>query len=128
MPHVARVRLTETTPGLQVLNMDTRTRDGATHTTESIRVCFPHRRIAYKQTTLPALMTLHTGYWEFTEDDQGWTTATSQHTVMIDSEKITQVLGPGAGVTEARSFIREALGNNSRATLRHAKEYAEARR
>ncbi|WP_017973234.1 aromatase/cyclase [Actinopolyspora halophila] len=128
LPHVASVHLREETPGLQQLRMDTRTQDGSTHTTESVRVCFPHHRIAYKQTTLPALMTVHTGRWEFEEGDDGVTTVTSQHTVVINTDNIPGVLGEDAGTTEARTFIRNALGNNSRATLGHAKEYAEARR
>ncbi|XVS67631.1 aromatase/cyclase [Actinosynnema sp. CA-299493] len=128
LPHVADVRLTEDTPGLQVLRMDTLTKDGSKHTTESVRVCIPHHRIVYKQTTLPALMSLHTGHWLFEEDADGVTTASSQHTVTINSDNIAKVLGPDAGVDEARAFIREALGTNSRATLGHAKQYAEARR
>lgn len=128
LPHVAKVKLTEDTPGLQVLRMDTLTKDGSAHTTESVRVCFPHRRIVYKQTTLPSLMTLHTGYWQLDEGADGVTTATSQHTVVLNTENITKVLGADAGVREARSFVRNALGTNSRATLGHAKDYAEARR
>ncbi|RBQ19181.1 cyclase [Spongiactinospora rosea] len=128
LPHVATVRLTEDTPGLQVLRMDTLTKDGSSHTTESVRVCFPHHRIVYKQTTLPALMRLHTGYWEFEETGDGTAKASSQHTVVIDPKRINDVLGADAGVPEARSFIREALGGNSRATLGLAKDYAEARR
>ncbi|MFE2752071.1 aromatase/cyclase [Actinosynnema sp. NPDC059335] len=128
LPHVASVVLTEDTPGLQVLRMETLTKDGSSHTTESVRVCFPHHKIAYKQTTLPALMTLHTGYWTFEEDGDGVTTASSQHTVVINPDNIAKVLGPDAGVAEARAFVRDALGNNSRATLGHAKTYAEARR
>ncbi|GAB3644440.1 aromatase/cyclase [Streptomyces sparsus] len=128
LPHVASVDLREETPGLQVLRMDTLTKDGSSHTTESVRVCFPHHRIAYKQTTLPALMALHTGYWQFDEGDDGVTTATSQHTVVLNTDNIQRVLGADAGLPEARDFIRNALGTNSRATLGHAKEYAEARR
>ncbi|MFF8024870.1 aromatase/cyclase [Streptomyces sp. NPDC007896] len=128
LPHVAKVELTEDTPGLQTLRLNTLTKDGSTHTTESVRVCFPHHKIAYKQTTLPALLDLHTGYWTFEEGADGVTTATSQHTVVLNAESIAQVLGPEAGVPEARRFIREALGGNSRTTLNHAKEYAEARR
>lgn len=127
LPHVAAVQFSEETPGLQVLRMDTLTKDGSTHTTESVRVCFPNRRIAYKQTTLPPLMTLHTGYWQLDEDTDGVTTATSQHTVVINNENVQRVLGPEADVAAARSFVREALGHNSRATLGYAKEYAEAR-
>lgn len=128
LPHVAEVELTEDTPGLQTLRMDTRTKDGSTHTTESVRVCFPHHLIAYKQTTLPALLDLHTGRWTFTEGPDGVTTATSQHTVVLKAAAITSVLGPDADVPAARAFIRDALGNNSRATLQYAKEHAEARR
>jgi aromatase len=127
LPHVSSVTLTEETPGLQVLRMETLTKDGSAHTTESVRVCLPHQRIAYKQTTLPALMTLHTGYWQFDETDDG-VTVSSQHTVVINADNIAKVLGPDAGVERARAFVREALGNNSRATLNHAKEHAEARR
>ncbi|MGW3074072.1 aromatase/cyclase [Kitasatospora sp. NPDC001132] len=128
LPHVGTVKLTEDTPGLQVLRMDTVARDGSTHTTESVRVCFPHRRIAYKQTTLPALMTLHTGTWQFEEGEDGVVTASSQHTVVINAENIAGILGPDADVERARTFLRDALGTNSRATLEHAKRYAEARR
>ncbi len=127
LPHVVRVSLTEDTPGLQILEMDTRTKDGSTHTTKSVRVCFPHSKIVYKQITVPALMTLHTGYWRLADDGDG-VTATSQHTVVINTANIAKVLGAEAGVPEARKFIRNALSTNSRATLGHAKEYAEGRR
>ena len=129
LPHVARVVFTEDGPGLQTLEMDTRTKDGSTHTTKSVRVCFPPNRIVYKQITLPALMNLHTGYWELTEEPEaGTVTATSQHTVVINPERIGQVLGPEAGVAQARDFVRAALSANSLATLGYAKSYAEARR
>ncbi len=130
LPHVAQVALTEKTPGLQVLRMDTRTKDGSTHTTESVRVCFPHHKIAYKQTTLPALMTLHTGYWLFEKDPtvKDGIVATSQHTVVINEANIAQTLGAQATVANAREYVRAALSNNSTATLGHAKDYAESRR
>lgn len=124
LPHVSRVALTEETPGLQLLEMDTKTGDGATHTTTSVRVCFPHDRIVYKQIVVPALMTLHTGYWQLEEVGDG-VAVTSQHTVMINPATITRVLGESAGVPQARDFIRNALGGNSRATLGYAKNYSE---
>lgn len=127
LPHVARVELREDTPGLQRLEMDTRTKDGSTHTTASFRVCFPNRRIVYKQVTLPALMSLHTGYWQLTENADG-VEVTSQHTVVVNPANIARILGPEAGVAQAREFIRNALSGNSLATLNHAKEYAESRR
>lgn len=126
LPHVASVRLDEDTPGLQTLEMDTRAKDGSTHTTKSYRVTFPHRKIAYKQVTLPALMTLHTGYWTFAENDAG-VAASSQHTVTINTENITRVLGADATVADAREYVQAALSTNSRATLGHARDYAEAR-
>ena len=122
LPHVARVVLTEDTPGLQVLEMDTRTKDGSTHTTKSVRVTFPGDRIVYKQTVLPALMSVHTGRWTFTEDE-----IRSQHTVVLNEANITTVLGPDAGVAEAREFVRAALSANSTATLRLAAEFARER-
>jgi aromatase len=127
LPHVVRVSLTEDTPGLQILEMDTRTKDGSTHTTKSVRVCFPHNKIVYKQITLPALMTLHTGYWRLADHGDG-VAATSQHTVVINAANIASILGADAGVPQAREFVRNALSANSRATLGYAKEYAEGRR
>ncbi|QFZ75312.1 cyclase [Streptomyces fagopyri] len=127
LPHVATVRLHEDTPGLQTLEMDTRAKDGSLHTTKSYRVTFPHQHIAYKQVTLPALMTLHTGHWTFTDTDEG-VTATSQHTVTLNTDNITTVLGPDATLTDARTYVHTALSTNSRATLNHAKAHAEGRR
>lgn len=124
LPHVASVRLTEDTPGLQTLEMDTRAKDGSTHTTKSYRVTFPHHRIAYKQVTLPALLTLHTGIWTFEEAESG-TVASSQHTVTLNAGTIASVLGPGATAADARSYVHTALSTNSLATLGHAKAYAE---
>ncbi|MCT9113387.1 aromatase/cyclase [Streptomyces mirabilis] len=127
LPHVATVRLEEDTVGLQTLEMDTRAKDGSVHTTKSYRVTFPHQRIAYKQVTLPALMTLHTGHWTFTDTDQG-VAATSQHTVTLNTDNIESILGCGATVADAREYVHTALSTNSRATLTHAKAFAENRR
>ncbi|MEV4636614.1 aromatase/cyclase [Actinoplanes sp. NPDC049548] len=124
LPHVARMRVTENTPNLQLMEMDTSTRDGSVHTTTSVRVCFPPDRIVYKQIATPALMTLHTGEWVLTPTGAG-VTATSRHTVRIKAEAVEAVLGQGATVDDARAYIRKALGTNSSATLSHAKEYAE---
>ncbi|AUH39566.1 aromatase/cyclase [Streptomyces sp. CMB-StM0423] len=126
LPHVATVRFSEDTPGLQSLEMDTRAKDGSTHTTKSYRVAFAPHRIAYKQVTLPALMTLHTGIWTFEEDgDGGAVTATSQHTVTLNTDNIARVLGEQATVADARAYVQGALSANSSATLGHAKDYAE---
>ncbi|ABD13491.1 hypothetical protein ThrDRAFT_03934 [Frankia casuarinae] len=127
LPHVARVTLTEDVAGIQVLEMDTRSKDGSSHTTRSVRVCLPHRKIVYKQTVLPALMTMHTGQWLLEPGADG-VRATSRHTVAINEAGIGAVLGGDATVSDARDFVRTALSTNSSATLAHAKEYAERAR
>ncbi|MDV6263933.1 aromatase/cyclase [Rhodococcoides yunnanense] len=127
LPHVSSARLAEEMPGLQTLEMDTLAQDGSTHTTKSYRVTFPHRRIAYKQVTLPALMALHTGFWTFSEAEGG-VAASSQHTVVLNTENIVRLLGVDATIADARSYVHKALSANSMATLRHAKDYAEGKR
>jgi aromatase len=126
IPHVARLDLTEDEPGVQVMSMDTTTADGSAHTTESVRVCFPHAgRIVYKQMVTPALMAAHTGEWSVVPDETG-VTVTSQHNVVLRQEAVEPVLGPGATVSDARRYVREALGRNSLATLELAKRHAES--
>lgn len=126
LPHVAAVTMGEDTPGLQLLAMDTRTADGATHTTESVRVTFAPGRIVYKQIVLPMLMSLHTGRWTVTATEGG-VRVTSQHTVAVEEGNVAAVLGTDATLDDARAFLRRALGTNSTTTMRHAKEFAEAR-
>ncbi|MFF5801903.1 aromatase/cyclase [Streptomyces sp. NPDC012746] len=125
LPHVARVSLEEDEPSLQILEMDTRTKDGSTHTTRSVRVCKPATTIVYKQIVLPALMTLHTGRWLIEEREGGGVSVTSRHTVRINTENIAKVLGEDATVRTAQEFVRTALSGNSLATLGLAKAYAE---
>ncbi|MEU3838519.1 aromatase/cyclase [Streptomyces sp. NPDC028635] len=126
VPHVSRLDVTEDEPGVQVMAMDTVTSDGSTHTTESVRVCFPDAgRIVYKQTATPALMSAHTGEWNVVPDETG-VTVSSRHSVVLREENIERVLGEGAGVAAARRFVREALGRNSTATMNLAKQHAES--
>ncbi|MEU3353826.1 SRPBCC family protein [Streptomyces sp. NPDC037389] len=126
LPHVSRVVLKEDAPGVQLLEMDTRAADGSTHTTSSVRICLPGRRIVYKQRRTPALLAAHTGRWTVEETPAG-ALVTSRHTVVVDPSAVVPVLGPGATAEDARAFVRQALGHNSTTTMRHAKEYAEAR-
>ncbi|MEU4532805.1 aromatase/cyclase [Micromonospora ureilytica] len=125
LPHVARVALTEETPNVQLLEMDTLTADGSTHTTRSARVCFPNEMIVYKQLLTPALLTAHTGRWTVRTTPSG-ARVTSEHTVVIRPSAVTEVLGPGKTVADARAFVRNALGRNSTATMMQAKTYAES--
>ncbi|MGW6935366.1 aromatase/cyclase [Lentzea sp. NPDC054927] len=114
LPHVANVAVTEDAPGVQVLRMDTRAKDGSTHTTESVRVCFPHQRIVYKQTTLPEALSLHTGRWEIVEEVNGVVAVSSHHTIAM-----------AEGHDDKLDFARSALSTNSLATLAHAKAHVE---
>lgn len=128
LPHVTAVEMSEDIPGLQIVRAETLTMEGDRHTTRTVRVCFPHHLIVYKQTTLPDLLAWHTGRWRFDEDTRGITAASAQHTVIIRRDRIEDQLGGAATVTDARTFVRDALGTASRATLHHALTYAKARR
>ncbi|WP_443053612.1 aromatase/cyclase [Streptomyces sp. NBC_00285] len=127
LPHVARLDFAEEEPGVQVMAMDTKAADGSVHTTESVRVVFGTDRIVYKQTTVPALMSAHTGCWTIVPAGDG-VDVTSHHTVIVKPEAVEKVLGTGKTVADARAYVRHALSTNSRATLGHAKEYAESPR
>ncbi|MCQ6556746.1 aromatase/cyclase [Streptomyces sp. C10-9-1] len=126
LPHVVGTVLVEDVPGVQTLEMETRSPDGATHTTDSVRICFPHDRIVYKQLRTPALMTAHTGRWLFREDARG-ARITSAHLVVLDEEAVPAVLGPDASLADARAFVRSALGRNSTTTMEHAAAHARGR-
>jgi aromatase len=125
VPHVDRLELTEESPGVQVMSMDTRTADGTVHTTESIRVCFPDAlRIVHKQTVTPALLDAHTGAWTVVPDATG-VTVTARHDVILREEAVEPVLGAGATVADARRHVREALGRTTAATFTLARRQAE---
>lgn len=127
LPHILTVRFVEDPVGLQTLETAVRVEDGSVHTTKAYRVCFPHRKIAYKAARPPALLSLHIGSWTFEEDADG-VLASARHTVTLDPAGITGYLGPQATAGDAEEYVRNALRANSRATLACAKEYAEARR
>lgn len=127
LAHVARVALTEDEPGRQVLEMDTRAPDGTTHTTRSFRVSLAPHTLAYKQTTLPDALTVHAGRWEVTpEGGSGTRTrATSHHTVRLHPEHALALPGVRT-LADARAVVRAAIGGNSLATLRTAKQHLES--
>ncbi|MDG9720160.1 aromatase/cyclase [Streptomyces sp. DH24] len=125
VPHVTRVGLTEDTPGVQRMTMQTLNEYGA-HSTESVRICFPHAgRIVWKQTATPELLAAHTGEWSVVPDETGVTVAARQN-VVLREDHITAVLGEHAGLTDARRYAREALGNHCLALLSLAKLHAES--
>ncbi|MFI7410010.1 aromatase/cyclase [Streptomyces sp. NPDC049627] len=119
LPHVAGVTLTETAPGVQDLRMETATADGSTHTTHSVRVCRRPEWIAYKQVVTPELLLGHSGLWTFGEGPKG-PFATASHTVALNPEAVSRVLGADRTTADARQHVRELLGRNSRTTLSYA--------
>lgn len=125
LPHVVSMELTEDEPGVQQMTMVTSAKDGSTHTTESVRICFPGDRIVYKQLVTPSLMSAHAGCWSFTPIDGG-VRVTSEHRITLRSDTIAGVLGETATIADAGTFVRAAAGGNSLATLRLAKAYVEA--
>jgi aromatase len=123
LPHVQRVHLTEEVPHVQLMDMDTVTRDGSAHTTKSVRVCRPGEWIAYKQLVTPRLLAGHSGRWLFAACPGG-TQVVAEHTAALDPSAIHEVLGAAATPAEARAYVRSALGTNSRTTLNGAAVYA----
>src|SRR5918999_4423238 len=101
------------------MEMETTTADGSSHTTRSIRLCFPPDQIVYKQLVPPDLLLGHSGSWQLRKRDGG-DVATARHAVVINPDAVTGVLGPGRTPADARAFVRDALGKNSRATMTHA--------
>jgi ribosome-associated toxin RatA of RatAB toxin-antitoxin module len=124
LPHVAALRLTEDTHGIQHMAMDTHAADGSVHTTVSIRVCRGDR-IVYKQLQTPPVLAAHTGEWSFRDVGAGAVELTSRHTAILDPSKIAECFGPDTTVEQARDKVRAALGTNSRITMQHAKQHAE---
>ncbi|MCP3759033.1 aromatase/cyclase [Streptomyces sp. TBY4] len=118
LPHVRRVELTEDAAGVQEMEMDTVTADGSAHTTRSVRICVPGERIAYKQLVPPRLLLGHSGVWRFGGSGAGaGARVTAEHTVAIDPAAVREVLGEQATLADARRYLREVLGANSRTTL-----------
>ncbi|MGP5700783.1 aromatase/cyclase [Glutamicibacter sp. 287] len=125
LPHVQKVIFSEPEPGLQSIEMTTTATDGTEHTTRSFRVASLNDSIHYKQVDLPPLLTMHTGTWMFSASDEG-VRMTSRHTVRVREANITKFLGSEATVEDAKNYLRNALGANSRATLRLAKDFVES--
>jgi aromatase len=61
----------------------------------------------------------HCGAWDFAEDNGGGTVVTARHTVAINPAAVTEVLGPGHSLADARRYLREVLVATSRETLEH---------
>ncbi|MFC0098782.1 aromatase/cyclase [Micromonospora marina] len=127
LPHVRRAALTEEVPGVQTLEMETVTAEGAAHTTRSVRVCRAPELVAYKQLVPPKLLLGHSGTWSFTERS-GNAVVTARHTVAMNPHAVAETLAAGTSLADARAYVRSALGGNSGVTLARAGEFAAARR
>ncbi|MCX5199775.1 aromatase/cyclase [Streptomyces sp. NBC_00249] len=124
VPHIVRADVTEDRPGIQRVATDTLTLDGSVRTADSVRLCFPAAgRIVHKQTRPTALLAAHTGEWSVLPDTTG-VTVVSQHEVLLDETMVERVLGPDADLEQARRHVREALGRESEAVLRMARQHA----
>jgi C7-C12 aromatase (ARO/CYC) len=125
IPHVIALSMTEDVPNVQFFDMETKTPDGSTHTTRSVRICLPPNLIVYKQIALPGLLTAHTGHWRFTETPEG-VVAEARHTTTIKPAALS-LLGAETTVGDARRYLRRVLSANSMSNLRLAKTFAEQR-
>lgn len=124
LPHVSGLEVSESAPGVQRMTMDSITADGATHRTESVRICFPSAgRLVYKQTRTAGLMTAHTGEWSVVPDENG-VTLSARHDVLLRQDTLADVLGPGATLDDAAQHVRDELGRASLLVLTHAERFA----
>ncbi|MYW97963.1 aromatase [Amycolatopsis rubida] len=125
IPHVAKLELEETVPGIQFFDMVSLSPDGSSHSTRSVRICLPHRKIVYKQIQLPTMLAAHTGHWAFAQTPEG-VVASTRHTARIKPDMVS-ILGEGTTVQDARNHLRRVLTANSMGNLQLAKAYAEER-
>ncbi|MEU6407078.1 aromatase/cyclase [Streptomyces sp. NPDC046985] len=124
LPHVLRLGLVEDEPGVQRMSMGSMSLDGATHSTESVRICFPGaQRIVYKQTRTSPLLAAHAGEWCI-EPDGGGVRLTARHHVLLDEDGVDRVLGVGVGAVAAGRHVRDALGEAGLSVLRYATRHA----
>ncbi|MEU5432432.1 aromatase/cyclase [Streptomyces sp. NPDC020719] len=129
--HVAGLDLEETADVeadgalVQTLDMRTRTADGSLHATQSVRLCFPDERIAYKQTTVPRGLRGHSGEWVITPVADG-TRVTAHHRVALDPAAVEEVFGPGTTLAEARRRAGALLSGNSMRTLESCRRHTES--
>ncbi|MDT3442574.1 MULTISPECIES: aromatase/cyclase [unclassified Pseudofrankia] len=126
LPHVARVDLSEDEAGVQRMEMETVTADGAAHVTSSIRVCSTNSSIVYKQLLPPRMLLGHSGQWSFSRREDG-VEVTATHMVAIDPDAARSVIGSNGTLDDAREYVRAVLGGNSRATLARARSYVAGR-
>jgi C7-C12 aromatase (ARO/CYC) len=123
-PHVTSLSLEEHVPNIQFFDMGTKTPEGRSHMTRSVRICLRPKKIIYKQIQTPPLLSAHTGHWVFEEIPEG-VIAKARHTATIRPDALS-VLGEGTTVRDARKYLRTVLSANSLSNLRLTKEWVES--
>jgi aromatase len=132
LPHVSDVALESTSASdltgdveVQTMVMETKAPDETVHTTHSVRLCFPHERIVYKQTTVPRPLLAHSGDWTLIPEPGG-VRVLARHHFILDPEAIAEFFGAGTSLADAGTKVREALGRNSLLTLEQARKHVES--
>ncbi|GAA4688974.1 hypothetical protein GCM10023347_50980 [Streptomyces chumphonensis] len=108
LDHVERATVREEDGPAHLLELVTREQRGGTMTTKAARVGLGPHKIAYKQLLLPPLGSSHHVQWRIA-DTPGGTTVSSRQTVVLNESGVAAVLGDGAGLGEARAFVRNEL-------------------
>lgn len=98
------------------MDMVTRTDNGRSHETKSIRLYDEGSAITYKQLKCPVILTGHSGRWTFARNGDGCSVS-SEHKVVINPDMIASLLGQNSTLVDARAYVRNTLGENSRTTL-----------
>ncbi len=124
LPHVARAEVREGATDTHLLEMDTHESQGGVFTTRTARVGRPNREIAYKQLLLPPLGSSHHVRWRIEETGAG-VTVRSRQVVVINLPGVERLLGSGADLAQARSFVRRELDSKVRLVLDGAKAHVE---
>jgi aromatase len=124
MEHVRRAEVTAAGEDGHILELETLERHGGTFTTRAVRVGLPGRTVAYKQLLLPPLGHSHHVRWRLTEHG-GSTEVRSEQTVVIKAAGVPAVLGEGAGISQARGFVRSELSSKVRLILDAVRRHVE---
>ncbi|WP_019819643.1 aromatase/cyclase [Saccharomonospora saliphila] len=125
MPHISRASVTENGPDAHILETDMVVESGRTLTTRTARLGLPHHAIVFTHLRLPPIGLAHHVRW-LLDSRAGGVGVTAEQTVVVNAAGITDTLGPGVSLSDARGFIRRELGGNARSILEQAKSHCES--
>lgn len=124
IPHCLGAQRREPVPHQQVVVMDVQVPSGAIHTTKQARVCFPAKRIMWRQLEgLPPLDEMLYGHMTFTPTEDGVLVRTGQTELL----KPAGVAKRGWSMAEAKQHVAEVRGGRNLSALRSAAEYLARR-